>query len=185
MFKKTNLVLLLMVFISLSCLNSSTECDDIVYGPIIHILDFGKLVTTTANYSSVYGTNECNMYDTIVVFCYVYYPDLNFFKDEITIERIPTLHVKITTLNGGDTEYYPLIWYEPSRGAISAIPPSPGGNPFLFTELRSFALPIVYEPDKAITNDGLLTISQGGDQLYAEMVFKDRKYTAFLDVKTE
>ena len=181
MFKKANLLLLLLIiFTFLSCRDSINECNcDEIYEPSIHLLAFGRLIERES-YSSTYSINECSITDTIVLFCIV------TLNDEIPIEKIPTLYAKVTTLNGGDTEYYSLLRYEPyiGMGFADGLPPC-GSFRFIIVELRSFVLPIVYESDKSVMNDGLLTISPEGDQLYAEMMFQDKKYTAFLDVKHE
>lgn len=180
MFKKTNLLLLFTISTFLSCRDTVTECNcDEIYEPSTRGLEFGRLIERE-NYSSAYSINKCRVTDTIVLFCIV------TLNDKIPIERIPpTLNVKVTTLNSGDTEYYSLLWYEPYRWKGFSDGGLCGSFSFIVIELRSFVLPIVYEPDKAITNDGLLTISPGGDQLYAEMIFQNKKYTAFLDVKPE
>ena len=116
--------------------------------------------------------------------CYPIYVDLNF-NDEIPIGRIPQLNVKVITENGGDTEYYKLFWDESYKEAVFVtVPyPLPAKGPHPVIRLMSFVLPMAYEPSEAVINDGLLTVSPKGDQLFAEMIFKNRKYTDSLDVK--
>ena len=194
MLKKINLLSLLLGFTLLSCYDMIKDCD---YCPDYSIpsltrFNFSKFTIgyayeeTFSFYS--FPINEYNIYDTTVLSCHIAYADIPYF-DEIPIERIPTLVAKVTTLNSGDTEYYPMTWYEQYKGVVLPLfpaecpPPHTHGIPVIL--LKTSTLPIVYEPSPACLNDGLLTVSPEGDQLFAEITFLNKRYTDTLYVKPD
>ena len=201
MLKKTNinyLIICLIVFIFLSCQNINEPYQNYIY-PETSIwpgrLYFGDAVllnntTTGGKYFNVNQITECNISDTInIAFaCVIVIPDPHS-ADQYSINNIPKLNVKVTSLIKGDTENYELFrneavdWTDEVRFNLVNSPPNIKMRVF---ELVSLLQPIIYESNEAIINDGLLTVSPQGDQLIAEVVFKGEKYTAYLlDIKPE
>ena len=160
--------------------------------PVTNGIYFGKIVPVAVIGENLpfYIFEPDGSIDSNILFCRFVFQDLIVKGEfpEIPIERIPTLTAKVTAQESGDTEYYTLARDESFNAMVMVnfgdrtdIPPPHG--PFAVILLRSSILPVTYELNEAVINDGLLTVSPKGDCLLAEIIFQDKAYTVTIDIK--
>ena len=175
-------VFFILLFLEMSFFSSCydvTGCETIITPDVVVHLGFAK-------FQSIYiaQITEDNM-DSVVLSCHFSCYYLRFISRDKEpksppADRIPEVTAKVTSEKGGDTEYYELYWdnsyraYVFSNGVIGVIP--------IFAQ-KSSILSIVYDTNKATTNDGILSVSPEGDRLIAEIIYQNKKYTDTIDVQ--
>ena len=186
---KSKTILSLWLFIAMSVFLSCydvTSCEAIATPDIAVNFRFTRFqnTLTSNNFFFIAQITEDNM-DSVVLSCHFSCAYLRFTSRDKEpkyppVDRIPEVTAKVTSEKGGDTEYYEFYWDNlyrgelKSNGIIGTIP--------VFAQ-RSSILPIVYDTNKAIADDGTLSVSPEGDRLLAEMVFQNKKYVSTIDVK--